>query len=336
MVDELSAPASRWSRRALLIHSARVTIGVLLLAFLILRTDVDSLVLALATCRWELVLLSTALFFGNQFIVTWRWRAILGDRGGPSVPFLLLFHWGMIGCFVNMFMPSVVGGDVMRIYRLSRFTGSPCGALSTVIMERGIGLLCLVAISVVTFPFFTPARMDAQIYIGVAVVSGFFTCAVLLSASEAVRRGTVGLLRHVGIADRWSERFDAVVASYHALIHDRRAVVITCMLTLVTQVVFVILSWLLGEALGLGVPLAYYFIAIPMILLLTTLPVSVHGVGIRESAFVFFFAPVGVSVESAIVMSLLRFSQMMMLGVFGGLFFLCDPIATRVISHKPA
>jgi hypothetical protein len=84
----------------------------------------------------------------------------------------------------------------------------------------------------------------------------------------------------------------------------------------------VVLVWLLGRGLGLPVPLAYYGVFVPLVALLTLLPVSVNGMGLRELGTVVLLAPVGVSTEKAVTLSVLTFAAFTAAGLCGGLFYL--------------
>jgi hypothetical protein len=93
--------------------------------------------------------------------------------------------------------------------------------------------------------------------------------------------------------------------------------------SIVVQVGNVVLVWLIGVALGAEVPLAYYFVFVPMVSLLTLLPVSVNGMGVREGGVVLFLKQVGVDEPTALTLALLWFAVFAVVGLLGGVVYLC-------------
>src|SRR5262249_30148460 len=84
----------------------------------------------------------------------------------------------------------------------------------------------------------------------------------------------------------------------------------------------VVLVWLVGQAIGADVPASYYWIMVPMVSLLTMLPVSINGIGMRENATVVFLAPLAVPEHVALMLAMLWFSVFLAVSVLGGLVYL--------------
>ncbi len=99
---------------------------------------------------------------------------------------------------------------------------------------------------------------------------------------------------------------------------------------MVVQVSNVWLVWLIGEALGAGVPLHYYFVFVPMVSVLTLLPVSVNGMGVRKGAVVLFLAPLGVLPTIATALAFLWFAIFAATGLLGGAVYLFGAYAKPV------
>jgi glycosyltransferase 2 family protein len=93
-------------------------------------------------------------------------------------------------------------------------------------------------------------------------------------------------------------------------------------LSLVVQAANVAVVWLVGEALGLPVPPLFYGVMVPLVTLLTLLPVSVNGMGLREVGTVALLAPLGIDAASAVTLSLLVFAVMSAASLSGLGFYL--------------
>jgi uncharacterized membrane protein YbhN (UPF0104 family) len=105
-------------------------------------------------------------------------------------------------------------------------------------------------------------------------------------------------------------------------LRDRRGLLWVTLLSLVVQVANVVLAWLIGEGLGLPVPPLYYGVLIPLVSILTLLPISLNGMGLRESGTVLLLAPLHINSASAVTLSLLIFAVYTAASLMGGVVYL--------------
>jgi uncharacterized membrane protein YbhN (UPF0104 family) len=104
-----------------------------------------------------------------------------------------------------------------------------------------------------------------------------------------------------------------------------RLLLATSLLSVVVQVANIVLVWILGLALGLTVPLSYYFVLVPLVSLLTLLPVSLNGMGVREGGTILLLQPLGVPEAQAVTLSILWFGVYTLISLAGGLLLLGRP-----------
>lgn len=263
------------------------------------------------------ILLSFRLLFGGL-----RSRALLAYKG-EKYPLWPLVRYYFIGNFFNLFMPILFGRDLARGYYLWQTSRRRPEALSTIVVERGIGT---VALSV-----FTLAAVAFAFLAGIEIAGGEVTrwvvwgsVAVLgLFGFFMVWRG-VGPLRRL-VPSRFGWLVQPVLRFLEHIASFNRApglMVVSLLYSLAFQFVGIVSTWLLGVALGTSQGFAYYLILLPVIWLLSLLPVSLNGLGVREGAFVLLFGSVGMGREQALAISLLWFSETVLLGLVGGFFFL--------------
>jgi uncharacterized membrane protein YbhN (UPF0104 family) len=105
-------------------------------------------------------------------------------------------------------------------------------------------------------------------------------------------------------------------------LRDRRGLARVTLLSLVVQLANVVLAWLVGEGLGLPVPPLYYGVLIPLVSILTLLPISLNGMGLREAGTVLLLAPLHVSPAAAVTLSLLLFAVYAAASLLGGVVYL--------------
>ncbi len=264
-----------------------------------------------------------ALFATSQAVGALRWRIVLesGGDAAPRVPYLmgLLF----VGMFFNFFLPSTVGGDVVRAEVVQARLASRVDAYTGVLFDRFVAFMAVVAIGMLAV-------------LGGRVVYGWDDADVLwLSAGLSVMSvvllvalrsdAMAGLLR---VLLRWLPDVLAVplTQAFEAL---RRYAARGSMLARVLALAVVVQLvgtigpiWVLALGLGLDVPAVFHFLAVPLVIVVTLLPVSFNGVGLREGLYVHLYAKVGVANDAAIALSLAWTLMMVLMAALGGVLLL--------------
>lgn len=304
----------------------------LLIWFLLANVDLDAAkerVLAIAP---GMVALATAIFLVQLVIGAMRWRAVLDAIGAP-LPFARAVRFFFIGAFFSQTLPSSVGGDAVRIYKTWRAGLTLGAAVNGVMLERIAAVVALVALVAATQPFFLP-RVGED-------TAGWIISAVALSVAATVA-GMVVLL----VLDRLpvSLRGWRLVRGLARLGVDARKVF------LVPRAAGKALGW--GVAGHVNLTLGIYVLALglkldvtwvdcivlfPPALLLTTLPISIAGWGVREGAMVAVFALVGVPTDGALVLSILFGLLDALISLPGGIVWvLSGDRRADVIAAAPA
>jgi len=206
-----------------------------------------------------------------------------------------------VGMFFNLFLPTSVGGDVVRTWRLARCEGGALpkerrrtAAFLSVFGDRLNGLVALIAVAGVA-ALCCPAAPPA--WVG-GTVAGLVGAAALVLAS----------LPWLGRLGRLHPRLRVLSDAAAAYARNPRTLAAATALSLAVQAANAVVWGLMGAALDLPVPPAYYGVVAPLAALLALLPVSVNGVGLREAAAVLLLAPLGVGPAEAVTFSVLTFA----------------------------
>jgi uncharacterized membrane protein YbhN (UPF0104 family) len=300
----------------------RLAITLALLALVAYRTDWVKFGDAFANLRIELWLAALGVLLGAQVISAWRWQILARPFGFErSVGQLLNYYF--IGMYFNLLLPTSVGGDVVRAWYLDGGAGQRALAFVAVFVDRFSGLLvllCFGCVGVLVSPAGLPSWIPA--FVWATTAAAVLTIAV---ASCLAGRG-----------QRLAGRF-AKVRLALGVLRSPRVFAGSTLLSLGVQAGNIILVWLVGLALGAEVPFGYYWVVVPMVTLLTMLPVSVNGMGVRENAMVVFLAPLGVPDSTATPLALLWFLVFLVASLAGGLVYLLGrferPAATAPVHR---
>jgi uncharacterized membrane protein YbhN (UPF0104 family) len=288
----------------------RVAISGGLLAWIACRTDWTDVAEKFASLRVELWLAAVGLFLGMQLIGARRWQ-LYGKDLGFEQTFSQYCTYTFIGMYFNLLLPTLIGGDVARVWYLNGQSGRKWPALTSVFLERVNGVAVLIATACVGWlvcPVELPSWMTASVW-GSAVL------AVLGLAS-------VPLLRHW---PRLSVQRRDQLQTLASLLWSPRTLIESTLLSVLVQAAGVLILWCLGTGLGLDVPIAYYAVLGPMVSLLMLLPVSVNGMGVREGATVLFLLPLGVDEPAALSLAFLWFTTGIAGSLVGGVVYLVRP-----------
>jgi uncharacterized membrane protein YbhN (UPF0104 family) len=276
----------------------RVIVSAGLLALIATRIDFSNALHSLVDGEWGWFALAVLALVLASALASYRWHLYLQAcdvdrswRRALSAYFL--------GVFTSNFLPSQVGGDVLRALMVGR-QGARVRSFATVVIDRASALACLIAVAW-AFVAADPGAVPRSLVLTLAVVSALFAAfvAAVLGAGKAGSR----LLRF--LPGRLRPAADEALAAVRASL--RGAVLAkTLLLGVVFQTLGVVAACSIGRSIGLSVATPALVTSLPLVVVLSFLPFSIGGLGIREGGFVVLLGQAGVSATDATVFSLLN------------------------------
>jgi glycosyltransferase 2 family protein len=288
----------------------RAAFGVALLAFVLSRAHLAELRFPGRVSVVAAVGAAAALLAGALVISAIRWWLVLGPG---VVPLGVLLRLYFVGQFFSLFLPTSVGGDAVRVLALSRGGSEPGRALSSVLIERLLGVGALVTYLVIG-ALLTPSllagplqRLTWKLGWGQALllVVGAGLAALLLGYYGRRWNRLRQLWRDAG--DVWERFARSPLLSTTAVITS-----------LLVQLTYIMVWYLLATMVHVAVPLPALLVFVPFVSLAAMLPVSIAGLGIREGAWTLLLQPFGISAANAIGFSLLFYVANLLVGAVGG------------------
>ncbi len=291
--------------------AVRVAVTAGIVGWLAAKVDLRELARTLADVRAVPFAWATALFLAGQLLSAWKWSMIARSLGfrRPVADFVRFYFAGML---FNLFGPSTLGGDVVRALYLGDGRRRAVAA-NTVLFDRVSGLVLLVAVGAVGVALFPGYALPRTLTLGMVAFG------VALGVGFALAPRFVSLLP----AGRLKAPLAAIAGAELApLWHDGPALARIAAVSVVFHLSQVAVQWGLARAAGVTVPFSYCLIFHPIISLLTALPVSVSGFGVREGGYVYFYRRIGVAAPVAVTVSLLWFALTVVGALAGGAVFL--------------
>jgi len=258
------------------------------------------------------------LFCVNIVFITLRFDALLLGEN-IRMPFIKLIELNFIGYFFNNFMPSAVGGDIIKAYYTGQSTGKKAKSYVSVFMDRFTGLLSFALIALVATFLSWQTIADNTIKISVLTFAGIVLLLVVVSLNVKIANFLTGFLKKVKVMNLGKK-----LAELYSIMHNyrnKKALLIKAMIiSIIGQIFYFTVVYLLFRSVGLTVPFSLIFLVMPIVSVVSMLP-SVGGLGIREGAIVCFFAPM-VGTERAFGVSILLLVNLFLISIIGGIIYL--------------
>lgn len=323
-----AAGAPRRSSRAKLFFALRVVASATMLALLLTRFDLSVLNPVQRLSSWSWVLMGLSVTLVAVVLATLRWQRVLQALDLPSDLQSLLGHV-MAGQFVSNFLPSTVGGDVLRVARLSAGNGRPPESFASVVLERLTGFVVLPLITLVAL-FGNPTLLHLGTASHLALALSLGTLGVLAVILVVAGNSRLGA-RLAGHAN-WLSFLGAVHLGLDRMRRHPGEAVSVLAAALAYQLTIVLAAWAAGHALGLNMGWSAAMAFVPIVAIAQVLPLSVNGLGLREGALVLLLAPLGVATGQAVALGLLLYGMNLAVSLLGAPAFAVGPRPLRAAA----
>lgn len=310
------------SGRPWLAFTVKLLISGVLIWLLLSRLSLAEIRTALAHPRWPWLAAALGVYGLSAVAGAQQWGWIL-RVSGIRTPMREIHRLYLVGLFFNNFLPANVGGDAVKIFDLGRREGKPLKVFCATLLDRLLGLssltfLALLAVAVATIR----ATTLPPVYpLFVAMVVWFALLVILLSGRVASR--IPPLLRRLGL-NRLADRYDGVVSEFRLYRSQEGWFGLIFLFALLVQTLRVTTHILV--AVGLSIALSpqqalQLFVLVPLLGILIALPISVNGLGLRESASAVTFTFAGIAPQDAVAMELSAYLVQVSFSLLGGWLF---------------
>lgn len=301
----------------------KIAISLGLLGYLVYRADPARLISVLSNITEKNGLFYLALAFGLMIVAIWflamRW-AVLMKSYRYSLKTTQLFGFYLIGMFFNNFLPTSIGGDVMRIYKLISVTDDRTSAFASVIIERLMGIAATLFMSIWALIYISQQFHDWRLLFAAIVlfllIMAFFAM-LLRDWSFKIILRIFEKFTVFKIGQRFNKLFEAI----HYFQNHKLILLRVFLLSFASQFFIVTMNYLVALAFNIQVSFGYLLMVVPISFVITMLP-SINGIGIRDLGFVGLLAQIGVSTAEALTLSFMNLIIPMILSIVGGILFI--------------
>jgi uncharacterized protein (TIRG00374 family) len=306
--------------KKVLLFFGKLAVSGLLIGYLLGKLDLSVICGYVKAAKFSWIIIAVCLLGIGRLITGWRWRVLLNVQG-IHIPFPTILSFLFVSNFFNTFLPSTIGGDTMRASDSSRHSRLPAESITTIVVERMMGICALATIAFVSFlygigsdrnllPFFWPVTLLVVLTYAALILTLNRRLAEFAAAA-------LGKTRLKGL----SRRIRKVSSVLSELKQDKASMMKAGLLSLLLQVNVIIFTYVAALSVNLRIPLIDFFVIVPIILVILILPVSINGIGLRENAYALMFAGY-ITGEEAVALSWVLLALSLFLGGVGGIFYI--------------
>jgi uncharacterized membrane protein YbhN (UPF0104 family) len=261
------------------------------------------------------VLVAGALAFTFLGIVlsAFRWQRVLATLD-VSAPLLRLTRHYLASLFVGNFLPSTVGGDVLRITRLGAETGDSAAPFASVVLERMSGWIVLPGLTFAGLLINPTLRQQGR---ATAVAAGVGAATLVALGAVLFAAGHPRVGRRVSGAEGWRRFTGAIHLGVDRFRRRPQLALNVIAASVVYQLCVLVSVFLAGKALDIDVGFTAILAFFPIVAIVQTLPVTIGGLGVREGALYLFLHPLGVTTAQAISLGVLVYALTLIISLAG-------------------
>ncbi|HEX7881966.1 lysylphosphatidylglycerol synthase transmembrane domain-containing protein [Bradyrhizobium sp. C9] len=304
--------------RRILLSTVKILISAALLYFSLRKVNLYDLASRIQVESLGWLGLAIAVTFLQIFLGVLRWREISVECGAP-LQTAQAMRFNVIGTFFNQTLPSSIGGDAVRLWLVARAGAGWRAATYSIFVDRAVGLIALAVVIAATLPWSYRLISDSHGW-----------TALLLLDLAALGAGfgflLVGALPWPWLKQWWAtHHIHACAVIANRVLFSRAQGLQVGVLSIAIHVVTVVIAWCVVQSIAAPVTFGQIFQLLPPVMLITMMPISIAGWGVREATMALAFGYAGLIVNEGVNISLLFGAVSFVVGIFGGLVWILSP-----------
>jgi uncharacterized protein (TIRG00374 family) len=301
----------------------RWIISLAIFFFVLQSVDLRGFQTSLSHLRWGtllsgFVLLAIAIILSRAVRL---WLFLKTQESSLSLWETTQIHW--TSAFLGLLVPGTLGVDASRIWAVSRSHGRMEPAIAAVTMDRIAGFLGIIANAILAWVFFGGVLIHPKAG-GIVLDAGLFSLALLVVLGLLSSPRFTSALTRLPVlrAGRIRSVISGLQEGLLRFRQNPRKLTVIMVVSTVGHLFNILAVFVLARGLGVDLGFGYFMALIPLSLVVTGLPISFLGLGVRDLTYVSLFRPLGVPEEIMLAVSVAEFGMTALLRLMGGLVFL--------------
>lgn len=297
-----------------------ISFGLVALLLLGMRDKLPEIVKAVTRTDLLLFSLAVLIFVLNIIVISYRLQLVFVGEG-LKIPFIKVVQLSFVGFFFNNFMPTAVGGDIVKAYYTYTYTNKIGKSFIAVFMDRFIGLISFVIIALFVL-LISWGDIGVDVRKIILMFSAFGLLCLVVFLNRKISKWVLIFLSKIGFL-KLGEKLSKIYTMIHEYRNKKNIIFAVIAVSLIAQSIYFLTVNILGYSLDVKIGVMNLFLIMPIVSLVSMLP-SIGGLGLREGAIVLFFGSI-IGREKAFTVSLLLLGVLLIISLIGGIIYIVSP-----------
>ena len=303
----------------------RIVLSTGLLIFLFRRIDFKEVIAALRSANLNFIIWGIVVYFITNILILLRWFVLIKGLS-LQAPFKSVMRFFFIGLFGNLFLPTAVGGDIIKTIGLCMQSSEKAKVVASVVLDRLVGFAGIVMMATVAFILGFHLINDLSILLSIIILAALSITIFVVLFNERIYAFCCQIFSFFPKIRQSLMRMHYDIV----LIKDNKKSLLKALgLSLVSQLWLALTFLCIAKGFNQNIGIIYFLIFVPLICVSASLP-SIGGLGVREAGVVYLLAKINVESSIAMSISLMSFVFMILVGLIGGVVYVVTLPARRL------
>ena len=307
-------------KKKIIIQWIKIVVSVCLITFLLHRIGLRKIADQLRSMDAVWLVGALILFTASHFLGSCQWWMLLRGNG-IRIPWRKTVSFYFVGLFFNNFLISNLGGDFFRMMDVRRHSNNGTGAVATVLMDRFAGLFVLSALAILSMLWMLfQESIHSFLRLPLTVLIAGWVFMLLFLFNKKFAKPLAWMVGRI-VPNIIKTKAREVYSTIHNFGRRRYLLVRILLVSLVVQSARILTHYILARSLGVAISPLYFFLFIPIVAIMASLPVSLGGLGIREQTGIVLFGLVGIAASQAFSIEFAAYLVAVASSIPGGIIF---------------
>jgi glycosyltransferase 2 family protein len=306
-----------------LFAAAKLAITVLLFYIIYRKIDVQQFSATMHNARFDFLIGAFLITWICHFICIYRWRLLMRPlMPAHSLPNLMGIY--CIGLFFNVTLPTAVGGDLVKMYYAGKPSKNYAQSFAAAFLDRDVGMLAMMIIACIAILIHPVDVRGTPVSLIIWSVFAVFVLGNVAIFTPSFHRLLTAILHRLHLSGI-ALKIDMLSNAFQIMGKHKLVLLSSFAISLVNQLLGIAVTWMTALGLRIDVPLRYFLIFVPVITLITMLPISISGMGLREYYFTSLFSSIPsipVAAASCTALGVISSIVLILTAVPGGIIYL--------------
>jgi len=297
-----------------------VSVTLILILLYIMRDKYGEILKTLKGTNVSIFGFAFFVFAGALSLASFRLKLIIEAGENLKIRFREAISLTYIGYFFNNFLPTAIGGDVVKAYYLAKKSRDKMSSYTSVFIDRVVGLVTMIFMATVALLLVPGQIVDEKVRRMIYLITAIAVLGIVFLMNKNFARKFSALLHFVRPIE---EKLKNAYNSIHVYKHHTELLIQSLAISVISQLLFFATIGILAAGIGIHIPPLQILLRMPIISAMSMLP-SINGLGLREGSTVLLFGPL-IGKETAFAVSILWLLILFIASIIGGLIYGLSP-----------